>query len=154
VKVRVDKVDPTTGKIGLAYRDLLDSPWDAVSEKYPPKSVVQGTVVKLMDFGAFVELEPGVEGLVHVSELSHKRVWRPSDVVKEGQQVEVLVLSVDREAQRISLSMKACATPPEPVKKEESDDAAATPSKKSNKPTGPLLGGLGRRTGERFGLKW
>jgi small subunit ribosomal protein S1 len=155
VKVRVEKVDPETGKIGLAYRDLLDSPWTAAAQKYPPKSVVQGTITKLMDFGAFVELEPGVEGLVHVSELSHKRVWRPSDVVKEGQQVEVLVLSIDTEAQRISLSMKACATPPEPVKRAEDEDAAsAKPSKKSNKPTGPLLGGLGRRTGERFGLKW
>jgi small subunit ribosomal protein S1 len=156
IKVRVDKIDPATGKIGLAYRDLLDSPWTDVTQKFPIKSVVRGTVTKLMDFGAFVELEPGVEGLVHVSELSHKRVWRPSDVVKEGDQVDVLVLSIDTEAQRISLSMKACSTPPEPVKKEgEEDSAPATTSKKaSNKPTGPLMGGLGKRTGERFGLKW
>ena len=108
-----------------------------------------------MEFGAFVELEPGIEGLVHISELSHKRVWRPADVVKEGEQVEVLVLSVDPEAQRISLSMKALAAPPEPAKKEDAAEAApAKPSKKRAKPTGPLLGGLGRRTGDRFGLKW
>jgi small subunit ribosomal protein S1 len=125
------------------------------SQKYPPHSVVQGTVTKLMDFGAFVELEPGIEGLVHISELSHKRVWRTADVVQEGQQVEVMVRSMDIESQRISLSMKACAAPPEPVKKEEAGEAApAKPSKKSNKPTGPLLGGLGRKTGDRFGLKW
>jgi small subunit ribosomal protein S1 len=108
-----------------------------------------------MDFGAFVELEPGIEGLVHVSELSHKRVWRPADVVKEAEQVEVLVLSVDSEAQRISLSMKALAAPPEPAKKDETDQSPAKASKKkSTKPTGPLLGGLSRSGGDRFGLKW
>jgi predicted RNA-binding protein with RPS1 domain len=153
IKVRVEKVDPATGKISLGYRDLLESPWATVTQKYPPQGAVQGTVTKLMDFGAFVELEPGIEGLVHISELSHKRVWRPSDVVKEGQQVEVLVLSVDPEAQRISLSMRALAAPPEPAKKEE-DATPGKPSKQRAKPTGPLLGGLGRKTGERFGLKW
>jgi len=156
IKVRVDKVDPETGRISLAYRDLLESPWATASQKYPPHTVANGTVIKLMDFGAFVELESGIEGLVHISELSHKRVWRCSDVVKEGQQVEVAVLSVDAESQRMSLSMKELSAPPEPVKKEGEDDSL-TPtksSKKSTKPTGPLLGGLGRRTGERFGLKW
>ena len=155
IKVRVEKIDPATGKISLGYRDLMESPWTTASQKYPQKSVVRGVVTKLMDFGAFVELEPGVEGLVHVSELSHKRVWRPSDVVKEGQEVEVLILSMDTESQRISLSMKACAASPEPAKKEDGDEALEPkPSKKSNKPTGPLLGGLGRKTGEHFGLKW
>jgi small subunit ribosomal protein S1 len=99
-------------------------------------------------------LEPGVEGLVHVSELSPKRVWRPSDVVKEGEQVDVLVLSMDVEAQRISLSMKALAAPPEPAKKDEADQGPAKTSKKFSKPTGPLRGGLSRSGGDRFGLKW
>jgi predicted RNA-binding protein with RPS1 domain len=156
IKVRVEKIDPETGKISLAYRDLLESPWTLATQKYPQNTVASGTVTKLMDFGAFVELEPGIEGLVHISELSPKRIWRASDVVKEGQQVEVMVLSVDPEAQRMSLSMKALAAPPEPTKKEkdEAEAAAASPSKKSNKPTGPLRGGLGKRTGERFGLNW
>ncbi len=155
IKVRIDKVDPATGKISLAYRDLMESPWTAAAQKYPPHSVVRGTVTKLMEFGAFVELEPGIEGLIHISELSHKRVWRASDVVHEGDQVEVFVLSVDPEAQRMSLSMKALAAPPEPVKKEEAGEAApAKASKRSQKPTGPLLGGISRRTGDRFGLKW
>ena len=157
VKVRVQKVDPETGKISLAYRDLMQSPWEQAAQKYPARTVVRGTVTKLMDFGAFVELEPGVEGLVHVSELSHKRVWRPSDMVKEGDQVDVSVLSIDSDSQRISLSMKACSAPPEPVKKEGEAEAGlpeSSPKKASNKPTGPLQGGLGKRTGERFGLKW
>jgi small subunit ribosomal protein S1 len=154
IKVRVEKVNPETGKISLAYRDLMESPWTTASQKYTPNTVARGTVTKLMDFGAFVELEPGVEGLVHISELSHKRVFRCSDVVKEGQEVEVMVRSVDVEARRMSLSMKELSAPPEPVKKEEEPEAAPSKSKKSNKPTGPLLGGIGRKSGERFGLKW
>ncbi len=154
IKVRVDKIDPETGKISLAYRDLLESPWTTVAQKFSPNTIAEGTVTKLMDFGAFVELEPGIEGLVHISELSHKRIWRCSDVVKEGQQVEVIVLSVDPEAQRMSLSMKELSAPPEPAKKEDEEAGPGKPSKKSSKPTGPLLGGLGRKTGDRFGLKW
>ncbi len=154
IKVRVDKIDPDTGKISLAYRDLLESPWTTATQKYPTNAIADGTVTKLMDFGAFVELEPGIEGLVHISELSHKRVWRCSDVVKEGQQVEVMVLSVDPEAQRMSLSMKELSAPPEPAKKEEETAEPSKRSKNISKPTGPLLGGLSRPTGNRFGLKW
>jgi small subunit ribosomal protein S1 len=156
IQVRVEKVDPATGKISLAYRDLLQSPWTDAAGRYPSNTVVKGTVTKLMEFGAFVELEPGVEGLVHISELSPKRVVRASDVVHEGDAVEVMVLSIDAEAQRISLSMKALAGALESAKKEDdaASEAAPAPSKKHNKPSGPLLGGLSRQTGDRFGLKW
>jgi small subunit ribosomal protein S1 len=153
IKVRIDKVDPQSGRISLAYRDLLESPWTAAAQKYAPNSVVRGTVTKLMDFGAFVEVEPGIEGLVHISELSHKHVRRSAEVVKEGEQIEVMVLSVDAQAQRMSLSMKQLAAPPEAAAA-EGDKTPAKPSKKSQKPSGPLLGGLGRATGDRFGLKW
>jgi small subunit ribosomal protein S1 len=158
IQVRIEKVDPETGKISLAYRDLMESPWSGVSNKYAPQTVIRGTVVKLMDFGAFVELEPGIEGLVHISELSPKRVWRASDVVHEGDQVDAIVLSVDTESKRISLSMKALVAPPEPAKKEEEEPAeaaqAAKSSQKSRKNDGPLLGGLGRTSSNPFGLKW
>ncbi len=158
IKVKIEKIDPETRKIGLTYRDLFESPWTDAEKKYPEHSTVQGKVTKLMEFGAFVELEPGVEGLVHISELSHKRVWRASDVVREGQEVEVLVLSVDSDAQRISLSMKQL-TQPEPVKKDdgEADAAAPEPDKprKRQHPNQPLKGGLGRTAGgASFGLKW
>ena len=111
-----------------------------------------------MEFGAFVELEPGVEGLVHISELSHKRIWRASDVVKEGEEVEVLVLNVNPEAQRMSLSIKGLSKP-EPTKKEKEEAqeaelpaAAKKPGRPSNQ---PLKGGLGKSAGgESFGLKW
>ena len=152
----IEKIDRTTGKISLAYRDCWRTPGPRPA-KYPPNSVVRGKVTKLMEFGAFVELEPGVEGLVHISELSHKRVWRASDVVNEGDEVEVLVLSVNAEAQRISLSMKALSKP-EPTKKEkeEAQESAPPPSaKKQRHRDQPLQGGLGKAGGgERFGLKW
>ncbi len=160
IRVRIDKIDPETGKIGLAYRDLLENPWTTAAQKYPPNSIVRGTVVKIMDFGAFVELEPGVEGLIHISQLSHKRVWRAADMVKEGQELEVLVLSVDADSQRISLSIKALSQP-EPTKKEKEKQEqeaaeAATASSKPKKPEKelPLTGGLGKASGAKFGLKW
>jgi small subunit ribosomal protein S1 len=157
IQVKIEKVNPATGKISLAYRDLLQNPWTDAATKYPVNSVVRGKVTNLMEFGAFVELEPGVEGLVHISELSHKRVWRTSDVVSKGQEVEVLVLSVDAEAQRISLSIRALAPEPEPAKKEE-EPADAPPSKKPakhRKPDQPLQGGLGRSAaGKKLGLRW
>lgn len=157
IRVGIEKIDPQTGRIGLSYRDLQENPWTAAAAKFPPRSQVRGKVTRLMDFGAFVELEPGIEGLVHISELSHKRVWRPADVVKEGDEIEVLVLSVDPQAQRMSLSIRALHQP-EPTKKEkEAAQEAELPAaaKKSSRPSSvPLKGGLGRAGGERFGLKW
>ena len=115
VKVRIDKLDLDSGRIGLSYRDLIHQPWEGIDAKYPLGAVVEGTVSKIMDFGAFVKLEPGVEGLVHISELSHQRVSRVSHVVQEGQSVEVKILAVDAEAQKISLSIKAAAAAPAPA---------------------------------------
>ena len=86
----------------------------------------QGRVTRLMDFGAFVELEPGVEGLIHISELARNKVWRVTDVVKPGQEVEIKVLSVDPGARRISLSLRA-ALVEEPVKTEEEEEERALP---------------------------
>jgi small subunit ribosomal protein S1 len=162
LKIRVEKINSETGKISFAYRDLLENPWTQVETKFPPNSTVRGKVVKIMDFGAFVELEPGVEGLIHISQLSHKRVFRCTDVVKEGQEVEVMVLSVDTKAQRISLSIKALFQP-EPTKKEKEEQeaaqaAAAQPAApaKPKKPEKkiPLTGGLQKTSGAKFGLKW
>ncbi|HTQ40840.1 MAG TPA: S1 RNA-binding domain-containing protein [Pirellulales bacterium] len=165
VKVKIQKIDPDTHKISLAYRDLFESPWTKVPAKYPVTSKVSGMVSRIMDFGAFVKLEPGVEGLVHISELSYKRVHRVTDVVQEGQQVEAKVLSVDPENQRISLSIKVLGPPPEPPKEKSVDAEAgesfvaatappAEPPKKKQRKV-PLQGGLGRSPlGDKFGLKW
>jgi len=156
ITVRVVKYDRDTGKIGLSYRESWENPWESAERKYTPKSKVTGTVSKLTDFGAFVKLEPGIEGLVHISELAHRRVFRASDVVKEGQEVEVLVLSLDKEQQRISLSLKALESRPEPAKKNDDEIEEAVPSPPiERKHKGPLKGGVsGPSGGEKFGLKW
>jgi small subunit ribosomal protein S1 len=159
VRVRVEKHDPTTGKIGLSYRDLLVNPWDAVESQYPVGSIVKGTVSKLMEFGAFVRLAPGVEGLVHISELAHRRVQRVNTVVSEGDVVDVKVLSVDRNAQKISLSIKAAQAATlaksEDEQPEEEDAAEAARPSTVRPQKAPLKGGLNRGTGgEAFGLKW
>jgi small subunit ribosomal protein S1 len=159
VKVKVNKIDPDSHKISLAYRDLFESPWANAATKYPVTTKITGKVSKIMDFGAFVKLEPGIEGLVHISELSHKRVFRVNDVVKEGQEIEAKILSVDVENQRISLSMKALEARPEPPKKPEAPqpepEAEAPPPPPRKERKVPLQGGLGRSPmGEKFGLKW
>ena len=157
VKVRVEKVNKENGKISLAYRDLGANPWDDVTTKYPSGAKIKGTVSKLMQFGAFVKLEPGVEGLIHISELGHGRVNRTSDVLSEGQEVEVKVLSVDPEAQRIGLSLKALMEAPPEAKPESTpelsqEEETKPQRKKSNK---HLKGGISTPTGgEKFGLKW
>jgi small subunit ribosomal protein S1 len=160
VRVRVEKLDRAQGRIGLAYRDLLANPWTDVERKYPTSSRVQGTVTKIMDIGALVRLEPGISGLVHISELTHRRVWRVSDVVQEGQQVEALVLSVDGKAQRISLSLKALEAKPDPRLAEAEDgppsqgETPKTPRRGERQPS-RLKGGVDRSAGgERFGLRW
>ena len=157
IKVKIEKIDRESGKMSLAYRDMLENPWDGADRKYPANSLFEGTVTKLMEFGAFVELERGLEGLVHISELAHKRVWRPSDVVHEGDKVQVMVLSVDTEAQRMSLSIRQAIEPPEPAKKEDESEPEPPPEKpsKRKRPDRPLKGGLGRSSGgEGFGLRW
>lgn len=156
VKVKIQKIDPETGKISLAMKELTESPWANVASKYPVRGKATGKVSKIMEFGAFVELEPGIEGLVHISEVAHQRVWRASDIVSEGQEVDVIVLSVDEEKQRISLSIKAAqAKPVKETKKEEEpleDDTPPPPLKPSKV---PLKGGIGRGSGgDQFGLKW
>ncbi|MFP6659117.1 MAG: S1 RNA-binding domain-containing protein [Pirellulales bacterium] len=158
IKVKIKKIDPDTGKIGLGYRETFDNPWTTAEQKYKPKTCVSATVSKLMDFGAFVKLEPGIEGLIHISELAHRRVFRTGDVVSEGQQVEVMILSVDVGAQRIALSLKALEKKPLiPDKKKEQEFAAEDDDRPAAKKIPPenLKGGTTRRDdGEQFGLKW
>ena len=154
VRVKIEKINRETGKIGLSYRDLLERPWTNIEEKFPVGTTVKAPVSRTAKFGAFVKLTSGVEGLIHISELAHQRVRRVEDVVREGQEVEVKVLSVDADAQRIALSLKA--TLPEPEKPAE-EAAAADPTRELAvaKRKGPLKGGFDRPSGgEQFGLRW
>ncbi len=106
VKVYVKDFDKEKGKISLSLKDTVKNPWLKVYENYKVGEIKKGKVVKLVDFGAFVELEPGIEGLVHISQISQDRVSKPSDVLEKGQIVNVKVLDVDMKDKRISLSIK------------------------------------------------
>jgi len=113
VEVLVLKYDRDTGRISLGVKQKSADPWTKVEEKYPERSRVKGKVVSLTDYGAFVELEPGVEGLVHVSEMSWTHeVRHPSKVVSVGDQIEAQVLHVDQHSRKISLGMKQTAPNP------------------------------------------
>jgi small subunit ribosomal protein S1 len=119
---------------------------------------LSGPVSRIAQFGAFVKLAPGVEGLIHISELAHHKVFRVENVVKEGEEVECKVLSVDAEAQRMSLSLKATIAKAvkESDKPKEQPEAFEPPREPVvPKRTGPLKGGAGKTAGgEQFGLKW
>src|SRR5262245_31103894 len=142
VKVVILKVDREKRKISLGMKQLQASPWDDIQERIIPGSVVSGKVTRLMDFGAFVELEPAVEGLIHVSELSPQHVRRVSDVVKPDQVVAVKVLNIDKEQRRISLSLKqAVAQETEPPAEEGEEEVAEV--KPPRPRTTPLRGGIG-----------
>jgi small subunit ribosomal protein S1 len=107
VQVKVLKLDRDRERVSLGYKQLLPDPWETIEERFPVATRLTGKIVSVTDYGAFVELEPGVEGLVHVSEMSwSKRVKHPSKIVIPGDTVEVEVLGVDSKARRISLGMK------------------------------------------------
>ena len=107
VQVKVLRFDRARERVSLGYKQLLPDPWESVEERFPPNMRLNGRVASVTDYGAFVELEPGVEGLVHVSEMSwSKRVKHPSKIVNPGDIVDVEVLGVDAKGRRISLGMK------------------------------------------------
>ncbi|MEK1391186.1 30S ribosomal protein S1 [Limosilactobacillus fermentum] len=112
VKVKVLNVDPERERISLSIKQTLPGPWDDIEEKAAVDTVLTGTVKRLTSFGAFVEVFPGVEGLVHISQISHKHIATPADVLEAGQEVKVKVLNVDPERQRLGLSIKALEEAP------------------------------------------
>ncbi len=113
IEVKVLNYDKETDKVSLGVKQLKDDPWSSVQERYPANSTTKGRVVSITDYGVFAELEEGVEGLIHVSEMSwSKKTRHPSKIVTVGDEVEVMVLNVDVDAKRISLGMKQLKTNP------------------------------------------
>jgi small subunit ribosomal protein S1 len=107
IEVKVLKIDPDKRRVSVGMKQLLPHPWDSVAARLKIGERVRGTVTRLMDFGAFVELEPGVEGLIHVSEMSWvKKVRKPSDLLKSGETVEAVILGLNTGERRISLGLK------------------------------------------------
>jgi len=107
IEVMILSVDKDKGRVALGLKQKGPNPWDQIEQKYPPGTRVKGKIVNLLPYGAFIEIEPGIEGLIHVSEMSWvKNVTDPSEVVKKGDEVEAIVLSVQREEGKISLGIK------------------------------------------------
>jgi len=106
VKAAVLTVDKDNSKFCLGIKQLDEDPWKKIEERMPVGSVVEGEVVRVTDFGAFVELETGIEGLIHISELSDERVEKPSDVIKAGDKTKALIMSIDKNDKKIALSKK------------------------------------------------
>ena len=118
VKVKVLSVDAEKGRISLSVKQTLPEPWEQVPEQVAEGDVLEGTVKRLTSFGAFVEVLPGVEGLVHISQISHKHIATPNEVLTSGEKVQVKVLSVDAADHRLALSIKALQEKPAVEKKE------------------------------------
>ena len=167
IKVKVSRMDPDTKRISLTYRDDADNPWSNIYDRFQEKTQARGKVTRIMDFGAFVELMPGVEGLVHISELSHKRVGSVAEVLSVGDWIDVYVQSIDSTSRRVALSIKQLVPETTTETPSESDDENAAekskpaaeshgkPIKSKDQHKGPLRGGIETQSdGEKFGLKW
>lgn len=106
IKVYILDIDREKKKLSLSLKKLMEDPWINVDIKYPVGNVVLGKVVRFANFGAFVELEPGVDALVHISQISHKRIDKPEDVLKIGQEIKAKILEVNKDSEKIALSIK------------------------------------------------
>ncbi|GEP22698.1 MAG: 30S ribosomal protein S1 [Lentilactobacillus diolivorans] len=149
VKVKVLSVDFDRNRISLSIKQTLPEPWDGIEEKAPAGSTLEGTVKRLVDFGAFVEVFPGVEGLVHISQISHEHIATPGDVLKVGQVIKVKVLDVDPDRKRLALSIKALTDAPkdeqQPAKRSEHRPSRNNHASNNNAPeeeTGFTLGDI------------
>ena len=108
IDVKVLKIDKDRERISLGLKQTQPSPWDDIEERFPIGSKINGKVVNVLSYGAFIELEEGIEGLVHVSEMSWtRRISNPGEVVEEGQEVDVVVLEIKKDKQEISLNQSA-----------------------------------------------
>ncbi len=157
VQVKIEKVDKQTGKIALSYRDLLENPWDSIEATLSVGAVAKGTVTRLANFGAFVRLGAGIEGLVHISELAGHRVSNVNSVIKEGEEVTVKVLSIERESQKIALSIKQAQSKGTETATKVVEEEVEPPRELAVKRQhdGPLKGGVGTDAGSNpFGLNW
>ncbi len=123
VEAVILRIDPKDRRISLGLRQTTPDPWSALPAKYPPGTPVKGKITGLTDFGVFMELEEGIEGLIHISELAHERVTNPADLFKKGDEIEAVVLNIDPVDQRASLSRKRTLPGGPPIREERTDTA-------------------------------
>ncbi|MEB7800259.1 30S ribosomal protein S1 [Staphylococcus xylosus] len=139
VKIKIKSVDKDSERISLSIKDTLPSPFEAIKGEINEGEVIEGTVVRLTNFGAFVEIQPGVQGLVHISEISHSHIGTPGEVLQPGEKVSVKILSVDPENERISLSIKA-TLPDENIIESDSETTQSYLNDNSEDEDNPTLG--------------
>lgn len=148
VRVQVLKLDPANERISLSIKATQPGPWESVTNKINIGDIVTGTVKRLVQFGAFIEVAPGVEGLVHISQIAHRHIATPFEVLKEGQEVQVKVLDMNPGEKRISLSIKETEEAPAREPRPERERAPKRESVSHEE-----LQGLNLTLGERFGDK-
>ncbi|GCF92791.1 30S ribosomal protein S1 [Enterococcus florum] len=140
VEVVVLSVDPGKERISLSIKANLPGPWSDIEDKAAPGTVLEGTVKRLTSFGAFVEIFPGVEGLVHISQISHKHIATPHEVLHEGDVIQVKVLEVHPDDHRVALSIKALEEKPEEEKEEPVEESYEMPEESTGFTMGDILG--------------
>ena len=154
VRVKVLKVDPAAGKISLSIKAAQPGPWELATNQFNTGEIVTGTVRRIVSFGVFVEIAPGVEGLVHISQLAHRHVATPYEVVKEGQEVKAKVLDFNPAEKRVSLSIKETEEAPEQAPRSERPSRSREPKVEINNPNVSLSNeSMSFTLAERFGDK-
>lgn len=136
VKVKVLSVDPDSERVSLSIKEMLAGPWENIESKFSAGDIVTGTVKRLISFGAFVEIAPGVEGLVHISQISKRHIGTPQEVLEEGQQVQAKVLEVSEADRRVSLSIR------EASEEQERKETRAYEKPANDEPSGFSLGDM------------
>jgi len=147
IKVKILGIDRERERISLSLKETLPDPWSTVANRYAVGQIVEGEVTRVVDFGAFVKLEDGIEGLVHISQLADRRVEKPSAVVQPGQRVKVKIVNLDPGARRIGLSIRA-AQPKETKPKEEQQPISYADPGPDAVTIGDVVGGLGNLLGQ------
>ncbi|GGF87775.1 30S ribosomal protein S1 [Paenibacillus abyssi] len=157
VRVKVLKVDPSVGKISLSIKAAQPGPWESAAGQFNTGDIVTGTVRRLVNFGAFVEIAPGVEGLVHISQIAHRHIATPQEVLKEGQEVQAKVLDFNPAEKRVSLSIKETEEAPEQAprsERSERSERSRAPKEELNNPNVSLSNqSMSFTLAERFGDK-
>ncbi|MDA0282886.1 MAG: S1 RNA-binding domain-containing protein [Planctomycetota bacterium] len=151
INVKIIKIEAEKKKISLTMKGMMPNPWDSASGRYTPETVITGNVTRVTEFGAFIELEPGIEGLVHISELDYKRVGKVTDVVRVGQEVSAKVLEFDKNRKRVSLSLKALRQDPQ-IAEDAATEAELAKLNANRIPREQLKGGISKPSSGGGGL--
>lgn len=152
VRVKVLKVDPENGKISLSMKAAQPGPWETAADQFNVGDIVTGQVKRIVNFGAFIEIAPGVEGLVHISQISHNHIATPYEVLEEGQEIQAKILDMNIADKRISLSIKETEEAPEYTAKPERNRGGSK-EEINNENVSTNNQGMSFTLGERFGDK-